>query len=67
MKKIFKKTISMILIVITILAMLTMSSCGKAKCKNGCGNPADPDCMAGMCDDCCAYWCGLNGCYANHY
>lgn len=57
------RKIVMLLAVICIL--LSLTACGK-KCANGCGEPADPDCIAGMCDDCCDYWMGLNGCYRNH-
>ena len=46
--------------------MLSFTGCGK-KCANGCGEKADPECMAEMCDDCCDYYMGLNGCYSKHY
>ena len=56
----------MFALIITILCMLSLfTGCGK-ECANGCGAKADPNCMADMCDDCCDYWMGLNGCYANH-
>lgn len=32
------------------------------KSANGCGEMADSKCMAEMCDDCCDYYMGLNGC-----
>lgn len=54
------------LILVVICMMLSLTACGK-KCANGCGNAADPECMAEMCDDCCDYWMGLNGCYKKHY
>ena len=54
------------LMIIAIICILMLTGCGK-KCENGCGNAADPDCMADMCDDCCDYYMGLNGCYAKHY
>lgn len=53
------------LILVIICMMLSLVACGK-KCTNGCGNAADPQCMAGMCDRCCDYWMGLNGCYKSH-
>lgn len=57
------KLIALILIVVCIFGILT--GCGK-ECANGCGNSADTKCMAEMCDKCCDYWMGLNGCYRNH-
>lgn len=54
-----------VLLLITITMLLSLTGCGK-KCENGCGNAADSNCMAGMCDSCCEYWMGLNGCYKNH-
>lgn len=45
--------------------LLSLAGCAK-ECANGCGDKADPDCMAEMCDRCCDYWCGINGCYVNH-
>ncbi len=54
-------------IVLLVIAMLvSMTACGQKKCANGCGKTADPNCMAEMCDKCCTYWSGLNGCYKNH-
>lgn len=40
--------------------MALFTGCGKS-CVNGCGEPADPNCMADMCDKCCVHWTGLNG------
>ena len=57
------KKIALMLVLAALLVML--SACGK-KCANGCGRAANPDCMAGMCDQCCDYWMGLNGCSRNH-
>lgn len=64
-----------LVVVAVILVLLCMSSgeisfegiFGGPECANGCGNSADPECMAEMCDNCCDYWMGLNGCYAKHY
>ncbi len=53
------------IVLIAFCILLSLSACGK-KCENGCGEAADPKCMAGMCDKCCDYWMGLNGCYKNH-
>lgn len=62
---VFKK-IKILLCVIMISSMvLSLTACGK-ECANGCGEKANPECMADMCDKCCAYWMGLNGCYADH-
>lgn len=57
------KRFALILAVLCLLFSLT--ACSK-ECRNGCGEPADPDCYAEMCDKCCDWFCGLNGCYANH-
>lgn len=57
------KKIVVLLVVIGMLFCTT--ACGK-KCANGCGRDANPECWADMCDYCCAYWQGLNGCRANH-
>lgn len=51
--------------IVAMCVILSLTACGK-KCTNGCGSKADPNCMAQMCDDCCDYWMGLNGCYKNH-
>lgn len=58
-----RKKLALILAVLCL--MMSLTACG-AKCENGCGNAADKDCMADMCDKCCDYYMGLNGCYANH-
>ncbi|MGN0335770.1 MAG: hypothetical protein ACI4DV_08955 [Lachnospiraceae bacterium] len=60
------KSKKFVLFLLIIFILLSLTACGE-KCANGCGEAADPDCMAKMCDDCCDYWMGLNGCYANHY
>ena len=57
------KKVAVILVVICMVFSLT--ACGK-KCANGCGEAADPECWADMCDDCCDFYCGLNGCRENH-
>lgn len=59
------KKCRIVVVLVVISLLLSLVGCG-AKCKNGCGSAADPSCMAGMCDNCCDYWCGLNGCYKNH-
>ena len=53
------------LIRIVICMMLFLSACA-TKCANGCKKEANPQCMADMCDECCEYWMGLNGCYNEH-
>ena len=58
----FRKLTALFLIV---CMLFTLTACGK-KCSNGCGQAANPDCYADMCDKCCDYYMGLNGCYANH-
>lgn len=55
----------LVLVLVFICTLLSLTACSK-KCANGCGNAADPECMAGMCDKCCDYYMGLNGCYAKH-
>lgn len=55
----------LLILALALICILSITGCGK-ECANGCGRKANPDCMAGMCDDCCAYWMGLNGCYADH-
>ena len=54
------------LILVCFCTLLALTACGK-KCENGCGKNADPECMADMCDACCDYYMGLNGCYSRHY
>ncbi len=51
---------------IVVIVALVLGIGSKPTCSNGCGEPADPNCMAGMCDDCCDYWLGINGCYRGH-
>lgn len=58
-----KKRIAILLVALCV--MFSFAGCAK-KCANGCGGKADSKCMAEMCDDCCDYWMGLNGCYASH-
>ncbi len=53
------------LILVLLCVMLSLAACSK-ECKNGCGKAANPDCMADMCDRCCDYFMGLNGCYSSH-
>lgn len=57
------KMIVFLLVVVCMAGMF--AGCGK-KCANGCGAKADSSCMAEMCDNCCDYWMGLNGCYRSH-
>ena len=64
---VMKKVIRLMLAVMLAIIVLTLSGCGAPECKNGCGEKSNPNCMADMCDKCCAYWSGLNGCYADHY
>ncbi len=54
-----------ILALLIVCIMLAFAGCS-TKCENGCGKAADPNCMADMCDKCCDYWMGLNGCYKSH-
>ncbi len=49
------------IVVLCLILIVSMCSCSK-KCAGGCGNNASSDCGAGMCDDCCAYYGGFNGC-----
>ncbi len=56
----------MVVILVSICILFLLTACGQKKCATGCGNAADPDCMADMCDSCCDYWSGLNGCYRDH-
>ena len=58
-KSYMKKKISIVLL--CVFVMVFMSACAK-ECRGGCGRKASPDCGAGMCDDCCDYYDGLNGC-----
>ena len=57
------KKLTLIFVVLSML--FTQTACGR-KCENGCGNTANSACMADMCDRCCDYYMGLNGCYARH-
>lgn len=59
------KSKRIVLMLVVLCMLLSLTGCGK-KCANGCGKAADSDCMAEMCDECCDYWMGLNGCYRNH-
>ena len=54
-----------VLIIAVLCVLLSFTGCGK-KCATGCGNSADPKCAAEMCDSCCDYYAGLNGCRASH-
>lgn len=58
-----KKKLALIFAAFALVSAL--SGCSKT-CENGCRKAADPNCMADMCDKCCDYYMGLNGCYANH-
>lgn len=53
------------IVVFALCMLLALTGCSK-ECANGCGKSADPDCYAEMCDSCCDYWMGLNGCRSNH-
>lgn len=61
----FQKRKRLLCVLLISCMVLSLTACGK-KCENGCGQPASSKCMAGMCDNCCQYWMGLNGCYAEH-
>lgn len=55
-----------LVVILTILGfLLVLSGCGK-KCVTKCGESADTKCAAQMCDRCCGYYKGLNGCFVNH-
>lgn len=41
-------------LLIAVAMIFCMTACSK-KCANGCGRPANPNCLAGMCDTCCVY------------
>lgn len=60
-----KKMKRIVCVIATACMVLSLTACGK-ECANGCGKSANSDCMAEMCDSCCAYWMGLNGCYSGH-
>lgn len=45
--------------------LLSLTGCAK-ECVTDCGNKADSQCSAEMCDTCCSYWHGLNGCFKDH-
>lgn len=47
--------------VMCVFMILSACACSK-DCKAGCGEKANPKCSAGMCDSCCSYYDGLNGC-----
>lgn len=64
-KKKVEKMKKMALVLVVLSMVICLAGCGK-KCENGCGDAADSQCMAGMCDNCCDYWMGLNGCYKDH-
>lgn len=49
------------LIGFTMLVIMELGGCAK-KCSAGCGENANPNCSAGMCDNCCAWYSGSNGC-----
>lgn len=53
-------------LLIAVAMIFCMTACSK-KCANGCGRPANPNCLAGMCDTCCVYWSGINGCRTSKY
>ncbi len=60
-----KRSKKVVIALLLMSVVLSFTGCGK-KCENGCGEAADPECMANMCDKCCIHWVGLNGCYADH-
>lgn len=62
MKKRMRRIICLSIVLCMALALM---ACGK-ECANGCGEKPNSKCMAEMCDQCCAYWLGMNGCYADH-
>ena len=57
------KKFTLILVIFCMLFVLT--GCGK-DCVLECGSKADSKCAADMCDDCCDYFQGLNGCFKDH-
>ncbi len=58
-----KRKISIMMLL--IMMMFSLTACTQ-RCENGCGEKADSECWADMCDDCCQYWSGINGCRADH-
>ena len=57
--KTMKKKISVV--ILGVVMMMSLCACSK-ECGAGCGEKASPDCSAGMCDSCCSWYAGLNGC-----
>lgn len=53
------------MIILAVIITMSLTACGK-ECANGCGEKPDQQCMAEMCDKCCNYWMGINGCYKDH-
>ncbi len=62
-KSVYKLVALLMALLIVVVISLTA---GTQKCANGCGEKADPKCWAEMCDDCCQYWSGINGCRTDH-
>ncbi|MFR9146935.1 MAG: hypothetical protein ACLVJ4_09920 [Mediterraneibacter sp.] len=54
-----KKKISVV--ILGVVMMMCLCACSK-ECSAGCGEKASPDCSAGMCDSCCSWYAGFNGC-----
>ena len=57
--KTMKKKISVV--ILGVVMMMSLCACSK-ECGAGCGEKASPDCSAGMCDSCCNWYAGFNGC-----
>ena len=58
--------IKLFALVLAIVCMMsTLTGCGK-KCSLCGENKADSKCAAEMCDDCCDFFKGLNGCFKDH-
>ncbi len=61
-----KLLIKIVVIAALIFSLASFAGCGAKECSLGCGNKADSSCEAEMCDDCCEFWAGFNGCDGRH-
>lgn len=53
-------------IIALVFSLVAVAGCSAKECALNCGNKADSRCEAEMCDDCCDFWAGFNGCDGNH-
>ena len=59
-EKAMKKKISVV--ILGVVMVLCLCACSAKQCSAGCGEKANPNCSAGMCDGCCRWYAGFNGC-----